>query len=157
MDAKMATVNIRDVLIDDAEQVAQLITELGYPTAGEAMTNRLAMILTDPNYATFVADAGGRVVGVAGASLDRYYEEDGLYARLVVLVVSSRAQGRGIGSQLVEAVEHWAVSKGARDVFVNSGLHRSDAHGFYQRRGYARTGFRFVKQLNVRGPSGRLD
>jgi GNAT superfamily N-acetyltransferase len=112
------------------------------------MKDRLANILTDPNHATFVADTGAGVVGVAGATLGRYYEKDGVYARLVVLAVSSTSQGLGIGSQLVEAIELWAANKGVREVFVNSGLHRIEAHAFYERCGYSRTGFRFVKQLN---------
>lgn len=141
-------VSIRDAVMDDAEPVGQLITELGYPTTAEAMRNRLAMILTDPSYATFVADTGTGVVGVAGGTLDRYYEKDGIYSRLAVLAVSSTARGLGIGSQLVQAVERWAAGKGAREVFVNSGLHRIEAHGFYERCGYTRTGFRFVKPMN---------
>lgn len=40
------------------------------------------------------------------------------------------------------------AGQGARDVVVNSGLHRAEAHGFYERRGYSRTDFRFVKQLD---------
>ena len=144
----MANAAIRHLMIDDAEPVAQLITELGYPTASESMKARLESILTDSNYATFVAETGGTVVGVAGAVLDRYYEKDGIYSRLAVLVVSSAAQGLGIGGRLVEAVERWSASQGAREVIVNSGLHRVEAHGFYERCGYSRTGFRFVKLLN---------
>ncbi len=134
----------------DAEQVSQLITELGYPTTLEAMRERLSRILTDPNYATFVADRDGDVVGVAGATLSWYYEKDGMYSRLAVLAVSSTARGLGIGGQLVQAIEAWTTAKGVREVFVNSGLHRGDAHRFYERCGYSRTGFRFVKQLNAR-------
>jgi GNAT superfamily N-acetyltransferase len=149
MDAMMASVNIRDAVLGDAEPIGKLITELGYPTTSEAMWDRLTIILNDPNYATFVADAGGSVIGVAGAILSWYYEKDGLYSRLAVLAVSSTARGLGIGGQLVQAVEHWAASKGAREVFVNSGFHRGDAHGFYERCGYSRTGFRFVKRLDA--------
>jgi GNAT superfamily N-acetyltransferase len=145
----MAKADIRSAAIEDAGAVARLITELGYPTAVDAMTDRLASILTDTNHATFVADTGAAVVGMAGASLARYYEKDGVYARLLVLVVSSASQGLGIGSQLVEAVELWAGSKRAREVLVNTALHRAGAHAFYERRGYSRTGFRFVKQLAV--------
>jgi GNAT superfamily N-acetyltransferase len=144
----MAEASIRAALIGDAPQISELITELGYPTVSEAMRDRLAVILTDPNYATFVADAGRIVVGVAGGVLSRYYEKDGVYARIAVLAVSSTARGQGIGAQLVQAVERWAVTKGAREVYVNSGLHRDEAHRFYERNGYARTGYRFFKQLN---------
>ena len=141
------SVVIRNAEIGDADRLACLMTELGYPTAVEAMTDRLAMILGDTNYVTFVADEGDGVVGVAGAAVGWYYEKDGVYARLLVLAVSSGARGQGTGSRLVEAVERWAVSKGARDVVVNSASHRTTAHGFYERRRYERTGFRFVKQL----------
>jgi len=139
---------IRHAEIRDAEWLGQLMTELGYPTTVEAMTERLAMILADPNYATFVADTGAGVIGVAGATLGHYYEKDGTYSRLLVLAVASTARGQGTGTRLVEAVEQWAASKGAREVIVNSALHRSEAHGFYERRHYARTGLRFVKQLD---------
>lgn len=145
----MADVEIRDAVMGDAEQVSKLVTELGYPTTVEAMRNRLATILIDPNYATLVADTAGAVVGVAGAILSRYYEKDGIYSRLAVLAVSSTAQGLGIGGKLVEAIESWSTAKGAREVFVNSGLHRGRAHDFYERCGYSRTGFRFVKELNA--------
>ena len=147
----MVLPGIRDATIDDAKRVAQLMTELGYPTTLEAMTKRLAMILTDPLYATFVADSEACVVGIAGATLGKYYENDGVYCQLLVLAVSSTAQGQGTGTRLVEAVEQWAVSQGARAVVVNSALHRADAHGFYERRQYGRTGYRFVKQLTDTG------
>ena len=38
------------------------------------------------------------------------------YSRLVVLAVSSTTRGRGLGSQLVTAVEHWTRSRGAREM-----------------------------------------
>lgn len=113
--------DIRDAVIGDAGPVAELITELGYPTTSEAMRDRLAMILADPRYATFVADRGGSVIGVAGAALGRYYEKDGLYAQLVVLAVSSSARGLGIGARLVETIEAWSSSRGARDALGGAG------------------------------------
>lgn len=144
----MEKARVRYATIGDAEHVGQLMTELGYPTTVDAMKERLAMILADPRYVTFVADTGRCVIGVAGATLGRYYEKDGTYSHLLVLAVSSEARGHGAGTQLVDAVEDWAVRNGARTVVVNSALHRSGAHGFYERRGYSRTSFRFVKQLN---------
>ena len=138
---------VRPAEIGDAGRIGELITELGYPTDGDAMTERLAPILSDPHYLTLVAALNGLVVGVAGATLGRYYEKDGNCARLLVLSVGSTARGRGIGSLLVTAVERWATDSGARDIVVNSALHRAEAHGFYERRGYLRTGFRFVKTL----------
>jgi GNAT superfamily N-acetyltransferase len=140
--------SIRDAVIGDAEPIGRLITELGYSTTTAAMADRLSAILKDSGYVTFVAERDAEVVGVAGAALGRYYEKDGLYSRLVVLVVSAEARGLGVGRQLVEAVERWSADRGARDVVVNSGLQRGEAHAFYERCGYSRTGFRFVKRLD---------
>ena len=133
----MELAGIREATIDDAERVSQLMTELGYPTTGEAMRDRLGAIVADPNYATFVADTGACVVGVAGATLGKYLREGRRDCQLLVLAVSSTARGQGTGTRLVEAVERWAASKVARAIVVNSALHRGDAHGFYERRQYA--------------------
>jgi GNAT superfamily N-acetyltransferase len=143
----MSMLEVRPIRLEDAPVAAGLITELGYPTEVEAMTSRLTAILADPDYATFVAERSGSVVGVAGVAVDWFYERDGRYGRLLVLVVSATARGTGIGTRLVEVVERWATDRGARGIVVNSALHRHDTHGFYERRGYARTGFRFVKPL----------
>jgi GNAT superfamily N-acetyltransferase len=69
----------------------------------------------------------------------------------VVLAVSSTARGRGIKSQLVEEIARWSAGNGALEVFVNSGFHRGEAHSFYERLGYSRTGYGFVKQLLAAG------
>lgn len=151
MNAKIGADCIRPAVVGDAEHIGELISELGYPTTTAAMSKRLLDLLSDPSYVTLVADVDGHVIGVAGGALGRYYEKDGIYSCLAVLAVASTARGRGVGSRLVEAIERWSANKGAREVVVNSGLHRADAHDFYQRRGYSRTGFRFIKSLDPRG------
>ena len=137
---------IRTAVTVDARDIAELITQLGYPTTASAMSIRLGAIQRDPSYRTVVAVAASAVVGVAGARLGRYYEKDGIYCQLVVLAVSPSARKRGIGRQLITEVENWSANKGAREVVVTSGLHRADAHAFYQRCGYRQTGLRFVKK-----------
>jgi GNAT superfamily N-acetyltransferase len=67
-----------------------------------------------------------------------------LISDLLVLSVSATSRGSGIGAQLVAALERWAVSRGAHDIIVNSAFHRSRAHAFYERLGYAGTGVRLV-------------
>lgn len=153
MDAEIPRWRIREAVIGDTQGVSRLITDLGYPTDVASMRKRLKPILRDPAALTLVAESGGQVVGVAGVSLARYFEKDGIYARLIVLAVSSTTRGRGVGRRLVVAAERWSARKGAREMFVNSGLHRKEAHAFYRRCGYARTGFRFVRPLGRRKPT----
>jgi GNAT superfamily N-acetyltransferase len=143
--------DIRVATIDDAESIAELITQLGYPTSGAAMRRRLEAIAGDSSYATLVAVEGESVVGLVAGRLGHYYEKDGAYCQLVVLSVASGARRHGIGKRLVEAVERWGRDNGVRAVVVTTALHRDGAHAFYERCGYTRTGFRFVKQLDAEG------
>jgi GNAT superfamily N-acetyltransferase len=111
------------------------------------MATRLATIVARPDYATFVAERAGAVVGMAGAMVGYFYEKNGRYARLVVLVVDEAQRGTGIGEALVRAVERWADAQGAGEIVVNSRTDRAAAHRFYERLGYETTGVRYVKTL----------
>jgi GNAT superfamily N-acetyltransferase len=138
---------IRQARRDDARVMADLVSDLGYVTTPEAMGRRLDTLLSDGNYAAFVAELSGAVVGVAGGVVEHRFEKDGLNARLLVISVSTASRGRGIGRLLVHAVEEWARARGASEIVVHSGKHRVDAHRFYEREGYGGIGFRFVKPL----------
>jgi GNAT superfamily N-acetyltransferase len=138
---------IRAATAADASPMAVLLTQLGYPSSAAEVRERLAHILADDQYATFVAEIDRAVVGLVGIRLGTYYEKNGLYAHLVVLVVDERHRGSGVGQALVGAAERWATERKARAVLVHSGTQRRDAHRFYERRGYAATGVRLVKEL----------
>lgn len=143
--------SIREATQDDAPQIATLVTALGYPTNAADMRARLEGLLADPVYTTLVAEHGGEIAGVAGACIARFYEKNGIYARLVALVVSEDSHGRGVGASLVRAVERWANGKGAIEIFLNSGVQREGARSFYEKLGYRVTGVRFSKELLAGG------
>ena len=147
----MSPLRVREATLGDADSIAALVTHLRYPTTRDEMAERLRGILSDPTYVAFVAERNSGVLGLSGGSLHRYFEKNGLYARLVVLVVSDAVRGLGGGRALVRAVEQWAASLGARELFVNSGTQRSEAHGFYERCGFRITGVRLTKTLEGAG------
>jgi GNAT superfamily N-acetyltransferase len=142
---------IRSATLADASVLATLVTALGHPTTAGEMAGRLAAILARTEYATFLAELDGTVVGMAGAMMAHFYEKNGSYARLVALVVDPAHRGSGVGERLVQAVERWGTQQGACEVVVNSAEHRSAAHRFYERAGYRVTGLRFVKALSAAG------
>jgi GNAT superfamily N-acetyltransferase len=111
------------------------------------MGDRLRALLVEAGYVLFAAEHEGRVLGLAAASLSRYFEKSGGYARLLVLVVADSGRSLGIGGMLVERIERWAAGAGARGIFVNGGSHRIQAHRFYEKRGFRPTGIRFVKEI----------
>jgi GNAT superfamily N-acetyltransferase len=147
MPEKEARIRVRPVETKDADALARLVSDLGYETAATEMHGRLKGILGDPSYATFVAEDGASVIGAVGVRLGHYYERDGTYGQLLVLSVSERSRGLGVGRALVDAAEGWARDNGASAMVVHSGQQREDAHAFYESVGYRKTGVRFVRGL----------
>jgi GNAT superfamily N-acetyltransferase len=138
---------IRPAEMTDAEALAELMGELGYPTRTSDMKMRLEMILKNPQYRTFVAVIDGKVRGMIGTCCLQSYEHNNVGGRVMALVVSQGVRGRGIGGSLVQAAEHDFITRSVRRVAINTRITREDAHRFYEHLGYVRNGFRFVKEL----------
>lgn len=139
-------VRIRDASPEDAQALAVLLDELGYPTDPTAVAERMAVIEGTPVSRAMVAVAdaadGGQVVGLAVVHVLPFIEHPGHWARLAALVVSSRSRGGGVGKALVTAVEQHARQSGATMVEVTSSARRTAAHDFYRRLGYEEVGDR---------------
>jgi GNAT superfamily N-acetyltransferase len=131
----------------DATRIAELLCVLGYPSSADEVVQRLAAVREHRDFTSWIADADGIVVGFIGACVTPSFEKNGVFGRILALVVDPAAQGSGIGRLLVETAERWMSERGATDVFVNSGNHRPAAHEFYRRMGYDATGLRFRKVL----------
>jgi GNAT superfamily N-acetyltransferase len=131
----------------DAPALAQLITELGYPTQAAKMESRLESILNDPQYRTFVAINDGRVCGMIGTCSFHSHEHNGQGGRILALVVSPKERGRGVGRVLIQAAEEDFAGRNITRIALNTRFQREDAHRFYENLGYSRTGYRFVKEL----------
>jgi len=138
---------IRPARADDDTALAALARHLGYPADAAAMSARMARIRADDGYATFVAEVEGRVVGFAGAMWQWSYVDDARRSQLLALVVDPAERGRGTGAALVAAAEEWARGKGAGGIYLTTRMHRVDAHRFYERIGYQRTGYRYLKSF----------
>lgn len=141
------TVTVRPATLADAGRLAALMTELGYPTTSEQMSARLAKILADDDYRTFVADDGGTLVGAIGTRIGPLYEFDEPYGQIMVLVIAEGARRTGAGGLLVNAAEADLSTRGVRFAVVTSANRRADAHAFYEKHGYAFDGRRYKKPL----------
>ena len=115
----------------DAEQLAALCDQLGYPSSPEEVRQRLQR-LRSPDHAVYVAeDENGTAIGWIHIFLRPLLEED-LAAEIGGLVVDEAHRGRGIGHQLLERAERWARRHGSRAIVVRSNVIRRDAHRFYE-------------------------
>jgi ribosomal protein S18 acetylase RimI-like enzyme len=143
----MAGIAVRDATIADSDRIAQLVSDLGYPTSSSQMSMRLESVLRDRDYHTLVACDGDRIVGFIGTRIGPQYESDHLYGQIMALAVGRDRQRSGVGRTLVQAAESILTRDGARVFVVTSGNHRSDAHAFYEKNGYTFTGRRYTKPV----------
>ncbi len=142
-------VTIRDAQERDIEELALLMTDLGYPTSVADMQTRFRNIAQHPDYWTVVARAGDEIVGMAGLSKGIYYEMNGMYMRILAFVVKQNSRKMGVGRMLIAASEALAVEQGLKKIIVHSGNRdeRQAAHAFYQKMGYEVKSSGFVKEL----------
>ena len=133
----------------DAPLVAELSTQLGYPTTADEAARRLALLEARPNeHAALVADDGGRAVGWIHVELAVSLATS-LGASIGGLVVDEGHRSGGIGAALLAAAEAWARERGAETRVVRTRITRERAHRFYEREGYAlaKTSHVFEKRL----------
>jgi GNAT superfamily N-acetyltransferase len=128
---------VRAAAESDAEALAHLACELGYPSTAAQVRERLRATSGDRRQEAFVAiDREGNILGWIQLSEARSIESEPR-AEITGLVVDSRHRGAGIGRLLVERGEAWARDKGFNTIGVRSNVVRERAHLFYERLGYA--------------------
>ena len=137
MNSKEPAFEIRSVRKGDIARLADLCTQLGYPTTPQALAPRLETILSLPDQLILVAvGPAGVVVGWIHAFIYRVLESEPM-VEIGGLVVDQVARGQGCGRSLLYAVENWAVSRGVPVVSLRSNIIRVEAHEFYRHLGYA--------------------
>lgn len=130
---------LRQARPDDSPALADLATQLGYPSSGDDISRRLKTIAEQPGNAVLVAVSDDeQVVGWVHVFVACRVESDG-FAELGGLVVRDDVRGAGIGRMLVEAAEAWARDEGLAQVRVRSNVVRAATHRFYTHLGYDTT------------------
>jgi GNAT superfamily N-acetyltransferase len=150
-------VRIRPAQFEDADALANLATQLGYPSTPDQIAARLRQILPHQDHAVFVAElpgAGARGFAHVSAGIAL---ESGPRAELLGLVTDASLRSRGLGRRLLAEAEGWARARGFAVICVRCNLVRAESHRFYQNLGYecTKTQKYFRKSLPESGESGR--
>ena len=134
--ADTLTVAVREMRTEDAEAVAKLITQLGYPSTEHEIRRRYDLIKDRWDARLYVAQhAGNVIVGWVHVQV-LYLLESDARAEIFGLVVAESARGTGVGRRLVEAAEEWALMRGLGVMGLRSNYLRTQAQGFYEHLGY---------------------
>ena len=142
-------IRIRPMLPTDATRVADLATQLGYPSTADEIVDRLTELDAHPRAVALVAvDDAGEPIGWIQVERTPSLAV-GNTALIGGLVVDEAHRSGRTGTALLEAGESWAREHGARTMTVSSRIARERAHRFYEREGYERlkTSHIFVKPL----------
>ena len=139
--------HVRRAEARDAEAIAGLLGELGYPADPDSVVARLAPLLDRADMAILVAELAGDVVGLGSVFLLPVLHENGARGMITALVVSQSARRRGVGRLLVRALQAYARESGCTRIIVTTANHRADAHQFYEDVGFSWTGRRYGSSL----------
>lgn len=138
---------IRDARPEDAEAIARLLGQLGYPVAADAIPARLD-VLEAIGDRVAVAVTDDRVVGLAHLHVAPLVEDDRPAARLSAIVVDVDCRGAGVGRALTEHMQAEARRRGCAQFFLTTAERRPEAHAFYERLGLEQTGRRYGTSLD---------
>ena len=151
---------IRKIELKDAGELCKICSEeMGYECDSDLVKSKIEK-LDSKREAVFVAEVetlqnqgllhgtGTQLVGFI--HVERY---DVLYfesmANILGLAVKKDFQKQGLGKALLLAAENWTQENGIHLMRLNSGINRTDAHGFYEHLGYVseKEQKRFLKRL----------
>jgi GNAT superfamily N-acetyltransferase len=131
-------ITLRTATEADADRIASLFTDEGYPAGPSDIVERLGRF-SSPHSQVIVADHEGDILGfVAIHALPRLEHSDRVL-RVMALVVEAGVRDRGIGHLLMGEAERIGRELGAAFAEVTAGHHRPEARRLYEDLGYDAT------------------
>ena len=122
----------------DAERIATLFTEEGYPAGPSDIVARLERFGT-PQARVIVAELDGEVLGFIALHALPRFEHDDWIVRILALVVDAGVRDRGVGHLLMSEAENVGREVGAAFTEVTAGHHRPEAQHLFESLGYDAT------------------
>ena len=133
-----STVTLRPAEASDAEGIATLFTDEGYPAGPSDIIERLGRFASEHSRVV-VAEHEGVLLGFVAVHALPRFEHDDRILRILALVVDAGARERGVGHRLMSEAERIATELGAAFVEVTAGHHRPEARRLYESLGYDAT------------------
>jgi len=133
-----AQLTIRTATEEDADRLAALLTDEGYPAGPSDLARRVARFGTADSR-VLVAEQAEEVLGFVAFHLVPRFETEDWFVRILTVVVDPGARERGIAKALLADVERVGREEGVAFLEVTSGHHRPDARKLFESVGYDST------------------
>jgi GNAT superfamily N-acetyltransferase len=112
---------VRVAQTQDAEPIAALCHQLGYPSSPEAVKQRYLQIQADVQHIVYVALVNETIVGwVHGHLCELMITSPQIL--ILGLIVDEQHRGRGIGRRLLQSLEQWAREKDCDIILARSNV-----------------------------------
>jgi GNAT superfamily N-acetyltransferase len=138
---------LRKATLADADRIADLLTQLGYPGTKEFIREKIAQLSSYPDDELVVAVEGGYVVGFVSLHFIPQIALPGAFARISYLCVDENSRSKGIGGLLESYCERAATVRGCDRIELHCHSRRERAHRFYYRQGYQESPKYLMKKL----------
>ncbi len=138
---------IREAGNEDADALAILLSQLGYPQDASFVVRKLEELSVRASAKVFAAEREGAVVGFLSFDSEPAFHLEGRIGTITAMCVLETMRAQGIGSKLIDHVEAFAIQSGCVRIAVASGIQRHETHQFYLSCGYEEKTKRFVKDL----------
>ncbi len=129
---------LRAAVPEDAEAIAALFTDEGYPAGPSDIVERLGRFAS-PHSRVVVAERDGVLLGFVAFHAMPRFEHDDRIIRILALVVDAGARERGVGRALIAAAERAGTELDAAFIEITAGHHRPEARQLYETLGYDAT------------------
>lgn len=131
-------ITIKKVAEEDLDSLAKLLEELsGSLTRMDRMKESFRWMAQSDDYVVLGAYDQGKLVGSLMGIFCRDLVGE-CYPFLVIenVIVKSSCRGQGVGRQLMQAIEAIGKERNCYYAMFVSGIHRKEAHKFYESIGY---------------------
>ncbi len=133
-----AAISLRVATAADADAIASLFTDEGYPAGPSDIVERLERF-GSAHSRVIVAEHEGTLIGFIAIHAMPRFEHDDRILRILALVVDAGARERGVGRTLIAEAQRVGVELDAAFVEITAGHHRPEARKLYESLGYDAT------------------
>jgi GNAT superfamily N-acetyltransferase len=133
-----SSVSLRVAEASDADAIASLFTDEGYPAGPSDIVVRLERFAS-PHSRVVIAEHDGAMLGFIAVHALPRFEHDDRILRILALVVDAGARERGVGRTLIAEAERIGLELGASFVEITAGHHRPEARHLYESLGFDAT------------------
>ena len=137
---------IRELNLKELDIVWEVLSQLRVELEYDEFEN-LIYEMRVKEYKMFGLFEGGELITYAGAFIQtNLYHKRHLFVDDLVTYQSVRS--RGYGKAMLEYLSNYAKVGGCENIVLSSGLEKKDAHSFYEKNGFKKKSYMFIKDVN---------